>query len=181
MVNLSEFGQLLGISHTTVRKYIDLLNATFMIRVLLPFEVHLRKRLVKTPKIYIRDTGILHCLLNIRDLNSLFSNPCFGGSWETMVIENILNSLEFDKIGFYRTLNGAEIDLVVERNGKRFGIECKSSSNPTVSRGLYSSISDLGLEKVYVAAPVDYSYPLREDIQVMPVAELLIELKKQIA
>lgn len=176
-VNLSEFGQILGISHTMVRKYIELLTATFMVRILPPFEINTRKRLAKTPKIYIRDTGILHSLLHVRDLSSLFSNPCFGYSWETMVIENILSSSDYDKFGFYRTTNGAEIDLVLEKNNIRIGIECKSSTTPSVERGLYSGIEDLSLRKVYVVAPVDASYPLKENIQVVPAMNIIHELQ----
>jgi len=180
MVNLSEFGQLLGISHTTVRKYIDLLSATYMIRVLPPFENNIKKRLAKTPRMYIRDTGVLHNLLNIRDLNTLFSHPVFGVSWETMVIENILSTIDYDKAGFYRTMNGAEIDLVIERNGIRVGIECKSSLTPTVERGMYTCMEDLQLKEVFVAAPVSSSYFLKENIRVMPLQELLPELKRKL-
>jgi predicted AAA+ superfamily ATPase len=180
MVNLSEFGQLLGISHTTVRKYIDLLSATYMIRVLPPFENNIKKRLAKTPRMYIRDTGILHNLLNIRDLNTLFSHPVFGASWETMVIENILSTIDCDKAGFYRTMNGAEIDLVIERNGIRVGIECKSSLTPTVERGMYTCMEDLQLKEAFVAAPVSSSYFLKENIRVMPIQELLPELKRKL-
>lgn len=180
MVNLSEFGQLLGISHTTVRKYIDLLSATYMVRILPPFENNVKKRLAKTPRIYIRDSGILHSLLNIRDLNTLFSHPVLGASWETMVIENILGTIDCDKAGFYRTMNGAEIDLVIERNGVRVGIECKSSLTPSVERGIYSCMEDLHLNVAYVAAPVSSSYFLKENICVMPLNELLSELKRKL-
>lgn len=179
MVNLSEFGQLLGISHTTVRKYIDLLTATYMLRVLPPFESNVKKRLAKTPRIYIRDSGILHSLLNIRDLNTLFSHPVLGVSWETMVIENILGKIDCDKAGFYRTMNGAEIDLVIERNGIRVGIECKSSLTPSVERGLYTCMEDLQLKEAFVVAPVTSSYYLKENIRVMPLHELLPELRKK--
>lgn len=180
MVNLSEFGQLLGISHTTVRKYIDLLSATYMVRILPPFENNIKKRLAKTPKIYIRDSGILHSLLNIRDLNTLFSHPVLGASWETMVIENILGTIDCDKAGFYRTMNGAEIDLVIERNGIRVGIECKSSLTPSVERGIYTCMEDLQLNEAFVAAPVSSSYFLKENIRVMPLNELLSELKRKL-
>jgi predicted AAA+ superfamily ATPase len=177
-VNLSEFGQLLGISHTTIRKYIELLQATYMLRVLPPFENNLRKRLTKTPKIYISDTGILHSLLNIRDLNTLLGSPVLGASWETMVVENAIHLLDFDKIGFYRTSNGAEIDLVLERNGIRIGIECKASSTPTPERGIYTGISDLQLHHVFIVSPVDASYPLKENISVLPMQALLPALKE---
>lgn len=179
MVNLSEFGQLLGLSHTTIRKYIDLLAATYMLRILPPFENNVKKRLAKTPRIYIRDSGILHSLLNIRDLNTLFSHPVLGISWETMVIENVLGSIDCDKAGFYRTMNGAEIDLVIERNGIRVGIECKSSLTPSVEKGLYSCMEDLQLGEAFVVAPVSTSYFLKENIRVMPIHELLLELRKK--
>lgn len=180
MVNLSDFGQLLGISHTTVRKYIDLLLATYMIRTLPPFESNVKKRLAKTPRIYIRDSGILHSMLNIRDLNTLFSHPVLGVSWETMVIENILSTMDCDKAGFYRTMNGAEIDLVIERNGIRIGIECKTSLTPSVERGLYTCMEDLQLSEAFIAAPVSSSYYLKENIRVMPMHELLPELRRKL-
>jgi len=150
-----------------------------MIRVLPPFENNVKKRLAKTPRIYIRDSGVLHSLLNIRDLDTLFSHPVLGISWETMVLENILSSIECDKAGFYRTTNGAEIDLVIERNGIRVGIECKSSLTPSVEKGLYTCIEDLQLDGAFVVAPVSASYYLKENIRVMPLHELLPELRRK--
>jgi predicted AAA+ superfamily ATPase len=121
--NLSRLGHSLGVSHTSVRSYLDLLTDTYMLRILQPFDTNTGKRIVKTPKVYLRDTGILHALLNIRSLDDLLGHPVFGASWESMVIEQILVGWDGD-FGFYRTPAGAEIDLVLSKNGKSIAIEC---------------------------------------------------------
>lgn len=173
MINLSEFGQLLGISHTTVRKYLELLRSTYMIRLLPPFLLNEKKRLAKTPKVYITDTGLVHALLNIANLNSLLGNPVIGASWETVVVENVLQTAEPERYGYYRTSNGAEIDLVIEKQGVRIGIECKASTAPNPEKGLFSAMNDLALEHVFVVAPVDTAYPLKQKVSVAPLHEVL--------
>jgi predicted AAA+ superfamily ATPase len=173
--NLSKLGQSLGVSHTSIRSYIDLLRDTYMLRIVQPFMANTGKRVVKTPKVYLRDTGILHALLNIRSLEDLLGHPVFGASWETMVIEQILAQWE-GGFGFYRTPAGAEIDLILEKNGKLIAIECKASSVPKVGRGFYTALEELQIDQAIIVAPVDDKYPLKKDVWVMTLNNVLIEL-----
>ncbi|MCK5809280.1 ATP-binding protein, partial [bacterium] len=123
ILNSSKLGSSLGVSHTTLRKYIDLLSQTFMVRLLEPLEANVKKRLVKSPKIYIRDSGILHTLLDIENRNDLLGNPIFGNSWESFVVEQIITKFPDWKPTFYRTAAGSEMDLVLSRGNRRIGIE----------------------------------------------------------
>ncbi|MDP1623386.1 MAG: ATP-binding protein [Bacteroidales bacterium] len=173
--NLSRLGQSLGVSHTSVRSYIDLLTETYMLRILQPFKTNTGKRVVKTPKVYLRDTGTLHALLNIRSLEDLLGHPVFGASWETIVIEQLLVRWEGD-FGFYRTPAGAEIDLVLEKNGKLIAIECKASTVPTVGREFYSALEDLQIDAAIIVAPVGVKYPLKKGVWVMPLTDAIHEL-----
>jgi hypothetical protein len=179
LVNLSQIGGSLGVSHTTVRTYIDLLKETFMIRVLMPLEANLNKRLVKSPKIYLRDTGILHALLSIRRKEDLLGHYILGASWESLVIENILNGLPDQPAGFYRTAGGAEIDLIIQSGKRKIAIECKATAVPKPDRGFYQAMEDLNLNEGWIIAPVNMRYPLNEKIMVMPLAEAIIELKNE--
>ena len=130
LLNQSQFGSALGVSHTTVRKYLDILCRTFMIRLLPPYLPNLAKRLVKSQKIYVRDSGILHALLGISTYDDLLGHPVFGASWEGLVIENLLGELPDWSGFFYRTAAGAEIDLLLEKGRRRVAIECKVSAAP---------------------------------------------------
>jgi predicted AAA+ superfamily ATPase len=173
--NLSGLGQSLGVSHTSVRSYLDLLRDTYMVRILQPFQTNTGKRVVKTPKVYLRDTGILHALLNIRSFDDLLGNPVYGASWETMVIEQLLVNHDGD-FGFYRTPAGAEIDLVLEKNGRKTAIECKASTVPVVGRGFYTALHELQIERAFIVAPVKEKYPLKEGVWVMPLALAIEEV-----
>jgi predicted AAA+ superfamily ATPase len=173
--NLSRLGESLGVSHTSVRSYLDLLRDTYMLRILQPFHSNTGKRVVKTPKVYLRDTGILHALLNIRSLEELLGHPVFGASWETLVIEQLLAKWE-GEYGFYRTPAGAELELVLEKNGKLIAIECKASSVPNVGRGFYSLIEELKIDHAIIIAPITDKYPLKKDVWVMPLNDAIVEL-----
>ena len=173
--NLSRLGQSLGVSHTSVRSYLDLLRDTYMLRILQPFHANTGKRVVRTPKVYLRDSGILHALLNIRKLEDLLGHPVFGASWETMVIEQLLARWEGD-FGFYRTPAGAEIDLVLEKNGKLIAIECKASTAPNVGRGFYTALEDLQIDQAIIVAPVADKYPLKKGVFVMPLNNAIDEI-----
>jgi uncharacterized protein len=177
LVNLSQIGGSLGISHTTVRSYIDLLKETFMVRVLQPLEANLNKRLVKSPKIYLRDTGILHTLLSIKSKEDLLGHYILGASWESLVIENLLNCLPDQTVGFYRTAGGAELDLVIQSGKGRIAIECKASAVPKPERGFYQALEDLDISEAWIVAPVNMRYPLNEKVFVMSLAEAVKELK----
>jgi hypothetical protein len=129
-LNLSKLGESLGLTHPTIKRYIDLLEQTFIVRTLQPYETYVKKRLVKSPKVFIRDSGILHQLLAISTFNSLLGNPVFGASWEGLVLENIIvNMLSWDCF-FYRTATGDEIDLIIKKGNQIIAIECKASDAP---------------------------------------------------
>lgn len=179
LLNLSAIGSSLGITHHTARAYIDLLSKTFMLRVLSPFEANAKKRLVKSPKIYIRDSGLLHTLLGIREYEDLLAHPVFGGSWEGFVIENLLTCLPDWNPSFYRTSAGAEIDLVLERGKHRIAIECKASSSPTVTKGFWYALDDIQPDDVWIVAPVRDTYPFKEGVTVISLEELVQHLLKQ--
>lgn len=176
VLNASKLGTSLGISHTTVRSHLDLLSQTFMVRLLEPFEANLKKRLVKSPKVYLRDSGLLHSLLEIDDEGDLLAHPILGESWEGLVIENVIANLPGWQASFYRTSEGAEIDLILTRGQKRIAIECKAATAPTVSRGFWSALEDIQADEAWIVAPVDAAYPLRQGVMVSPLGELLARL-----
>jgi uncharacterized protein len=173
--NLSRLGNAMGVSHTSVRSYLDLLRDTYMLKILHPFNVNTGKRVVKTPKVYIRDTGILHALLNIKSYGDLMGHPVFGASWETLVVEQLLAGFD-GNFGFYRTPAGSEIDLVLESNGKRIAVECKVSTVPTPGRGFYNAIEEVKADMAVIVAPVAEKYPLKKGVWVMSLQEALEEL-----
>lgn len=175
-LNSSQLGSSLGVSHTTLRSYVDLLTETFMIRQLPPFEGNVGKRLVKSPRVYVRDSGILHSLLEIGSMEELFGHPVVGASWEGLVIENVLAALPRWTPSFYRTSHGAEIDLILSRGQRRIAIECKASSSPHVRRGFWTALEDTGADEAWVVAPVEEVYPLREGVRVAPLGALVREL-----
>lgn len=176
-LNSSQLGTALGVSHMTIRSYLDILTQTFMVRLLEPYAANTKKRLVKSPKIYLRDTGILHTLLQIDHLDDLLAHPGCGESWEGLVIENVIATLPRWQPSFYRTAAGAEIDLVLERGQRRLAIECKASTAPTVSRGFWSALEDLEIEEAWIVAPVTEPYPLRPGVTVAPLRVLLERLQ----
>ncbi len=175
LLNSSKLGASLGVSHTTARAYIELLAETFMVRLLEPFAANLKKRLVKSPKVYLRDSGILHALLEIEDGDDLLGHPICGPSWEGLVIENLILSLPRWRPSFYRTSNGAEIDLVLSRGRRRIAAECKASTAPTPSRGFHTAAAELQVDQAWILAPVDEAYPIGPRIKVGPLAAFLEE------
>jgi predicted AAA+ superfamily ATPase len=171
-LNASALGQSLGVSHTAARKYVDLLCSTFMLRLLPPFAANLKKRLVKAPKIYLRDSGLLHTLLGIDNFNELLGHPVFGASWEGFALEQVLAAFPSWKSGFYRTSDGTELDLVLGKGKKRIGFEFKASTAPVVTKGFWNSFAALDLDKAYVVAPVESGYPISNEVTVIAVEEI---------
>lgn len=169
VLNRSRIGESIGVSHTTVQTYLDIFSQTFMLRVLEPFHVNVKKRIIKSPKVYIRDSGILHTLLGIDNKNDLFGHPVFGSSWEGFSIENILPAYPAYSPYFYRTSSGVEIDLVLVKGAKRIAFEFKSSKSPAASRGLHQAMKDLAIERAYIIAPVEEAYPLQRNVMVSPI------------
>jgi hypothetical protein len=177
-LNQSSLGAALGISHTTIRSYLDLLAETFMIRLLPPLVPNLKKRLVKSPRIYLRDSGVLHTLLDIETEDDLLGHPVRGSSWEGMVIENVLGEFPDWRGSYYRSAAGAEIDLVLEKGRTRIGVECKLSTAPEVGKGFWSAFKDLGIGEAYIIAPVKENYPITKGIKVTPLNEFIKDLRK---
>jgi len=176
-LNASKLGDSLGVSSHTIKSYIDILEQTFLIRVLPPFESNLKKRLIKSPKIFIRDSGLLHALLDIDNYNDLLSNPIYGASFEGYVIENILSCLPRWRGFFYRTSNGAEIDLILQKGNTKIAIEIKSSATPNVSKTFYSIINEIKANKAFVIGQIENSYPLNNNVVATNLTLLLDELK----
>ncbi|MDZ4144274.1 MAG: ATP-binding protein [Burkholderiales bacterium] len=151
-----------GLSHTTVARYLDSLVDTMMLRRLEPHFVNVGKRLVKSPKVYVRDSGLLHALLNIPDVNSLIGHPQAGHSWEGLMVEQICAlAPKGADVGFYRTAAGAELDVVVDLGGKKCGFEIKFSSAPTVTKGFWQACQDVGVQHAYVVAPVQQGWSMK--------------------
>lgn len=173
LLNSSKLGASLGVTYQTVRRYIDLMEQTFIVRSLLPLEKNIKKRLVKSPKIYVRDSGLLHRLLQVDDFNSLMGNPIFGASWEGLVIENIISSLSDCNFFFYRSATGDELDLIIERGNRTIAVACKASSAPQVTKGFWRAIETVQPEKTYIVAPVSISYPFNQDVEVCSLSDFL--------
>lgn len=173
LFNSSKLGESLGITYQTVRRYIDLMEQTFILRSLPPFEKNIKKRLVKSPKIYVRDSGLLHRLLQVDDFNSLMGNPVFGSSWEGFVIENIISSLRDCSFSFYRSASGDELDLLIEKGNRMIAVECKASSAPQVTKGFWSAIETTKPDKTYIVAPVSVSYPFKQDVEVCGLSDFI--------
>jgi uncharacterized protein len=170
LFNASQIGQALGgMSHTTVGRYLDLFVDAMMIRRLEPCFVNLGKRLVKSPKVYVRDSGLLHALLNIQTFDELLGHPVVGHSWEGFVLEQIAGIMPpFADLNFYRTAAGTELDAVVTDGDRRIGYEIKFSQSPKPGKGFWNACEDLGVERAFIVAPVAQPYPIAENVQVIP-------------
>ncbi|MEA1937055.1 MAG: ATP-binding protein [Patescibacteria group bacterium] len=179
LINTQKIGESLGITYHTARNYIDIFEKGYVFRILQPLETNLKKRLIKSPKLYIRDSGVLHSLLEIDSFNNLLGYPFLGSSWEGFMIENILSELPEWKGYFYRTSSGSEINLILTKGGKKIAVEFKSSTAPVVSRGFYLALQDLKIEKAFIISPVVGTYQLKENIYVTNLEEFLEMMKKE--
>ncbi len=171
--NVAEAARTLGVGETTARRYIDLLQNLFMVRLLQPWYANLGKRQVKTPKVYIRDTGLLHYLSGIRTEQELLLHPRSGASWEGFVIEETIKATVPDEVYFWATHSGAELDLLLLKNGKRIGVECKRVDAPHLTPSMRTAVTDLNLSKLLVIYPGPHTYPLAENIHAIPLAHLV--------
>ena len=176
--NGSELGRAFGISHHAVRRYLDALAATFMVRVLKPLNANLGKRQVKAPKIYIRDSGLLHQLLQVETRSQLERHPKIGASWEGFVIENIILALAADphQCHFWATHAGAELDLIVQHRGRLRGFEVKRTTSPAVTRSMRSAMADLGLHSLDVLHAGEDTFPLARGIRAVAAGRLIDDL-----
>jgi predicted AAA+ superfamily ATPase len=170
--NAAEAARALEVGQSTARRYVDLLQDLFMVRQLQPWYVNLGKRQVKSPKIYLRDTGILHYLLGIHTEQELAIHPRNGASWEGYVIEEIIKAAKPDEIYFWATHSGAELDLLLLKDGKRIGVECKRMDAPRLTPSMRIAMQDLQLTSLLVFYPGPHPYSLGDKMRVVPLAYL---------
>jgi hypothetical protein len=170
--NAAEFARALGTAENTARRYLDILTGSYMIRVLPPWFENLKKRQVKAPKIYIRDSGLFHSLLQVSTLADLQGHPKIGASWEGFALEHLIHVFRTRDAYFWATHAGAELDLMVTITGKRYGFECQYTDAPRRTRSMHSAIEYLGLEHLWVIYPGDQKYALDDKITVIPLEEI---------
>lgn len=176
LLNASALSRSLGVSAPTVGRWLDHLVDALVVRRLEPWHANLGKRLVKSPKVYLRDAGLLHALLGVRDAEALSGHPAAGASWEGFVVEQVCARLPAGvPVWFYRTAAGAELDLVIEAGGRRIGVEAKLSSAPTVTRGFWQACEDLGVSVAWVVAPVREGWEIGDRVRVVSPLEMAVE------
>ncbi len=171
-VNYSSLGNSLGVSNTSVKNYIDILQSTFMVEIVPPHTTNTGKRLIKSPKIYINDSGILAALLGLKDFIQLAGHPVLGSLWEGTVLANLKGHFPGNDIRFYRTNHGSEIDFLIMLPKGFIAIECKASRAPALSKGTFSAINDLKPEFTFIVSPVEKGYSARKGIDVVSLDEL---------
>jgi hypothetical protein len=173
--NAAELARALAVNESTVRRYLDLLTGVFLVRQLPPWFENLGKRQVRAPKVYVRDSGLLHALLGIGCQRDLEHHPKVGASWEGYAVEEVLKALQPEEACFWATHNGAEIDLVLLRQGRRLGVECKRMDAPRLSPSMRIALTDLKLEALWVVYPGERRYRLEERVEVVPLADLVAQ------
>ena len=171
--NAAELARALAVNESTVRRYLDLMAGVFMIRQLPPWFENLGKRQVKSPKIYVRDSGLLHSLLGISSQQDLQNHPKVGASWEGYAVEEVLKSFRPDEAYYWATYNGAELDLLLFKNGRRIGIECKRADAPTLTASMKTALSDLKLDHLYVLYPGNKAYTLGRKVEAVPLEQFV--------
>lgn len=176
--NGSELGRAFGVSHHSVRRYLDALEGTYMIRALQPWQASIKKRQVKSPKVYFRDTGILHRYLNIATLHDLERHPKIGASWEGFVLESVIDALDLEgrECYFWATYAGAETDLVVQRGSELRGIEVKRSAAPSLTKSMQTALEELGLSRIDVIHAGEHSFSLARRIHAVPATRIYEDL-----
>ena len=170
--NGSEIAGALSVSQSSTRRYLDLLSDAFMVRQLQPYHVNIAKRQVKAPKIYVRDSGLLHQLLGIESEKALLSHPKVGTSWEGFIIESVLALVKPEEAFFWGTHQGAEIDLLLRKKGRMWGIECKRTDTPRITPSIRIALKELSLERIIVIYPGRTHFPITENVDAMPASFL---------
>ncbi len=176
--NSADPARALGVSEPTVRRYLDILTGVYMSRQLRPWHANIKKRQVRAPKIYIRDSGILHALLGLKVESDILSYPRCGASWEGYIIEEVIKSVEPDDVYFWATHNGAEIDLVFIKDGRMYGVECKRADAPALTPSMKIALEDLKLERIAVVYPGKQRYSLNKQVVVAPLESVAGGMKE---
>ncbi len=176
--NGAELSRAFGVSHTTVRRYLDVMESTFMLRCLKPWAANISKRQVKSPKVYYRDSGLLHVMLGIASPEELRNHPKVGASWEGFMIENVLQALQVEDYDsyFWATNRGAEIDLLIQQGGRLRGFEVKRSSAPAITRSMRIALNDLELSQIDLIYPGEKTFPLSDRIRAVSANRILQDL-----
>ena len=170
--NAAEAGAAMGVTAKTVNRYLDALEQTFMVRRVLPWYENTGKRIVKSPKIYFRDSGLFHALQRIHTARDLQHHPKYGASWEGFVMEEIASMLKLQDFYFYNVHSGTELDMFFLRKGKRIGVEIKRQDAPGMTKSMHVALADLGLDKLYVVYPGSRRYQLEKRVECIPFAEI---------
>lgn len=171
-IDYTHLGRSLGVSSVTVKNYVDLLESTFMVKVVLPYVSNMGKRLVKAPKVYISDSGITATLLGLKSFEMMAGHSSFGAIWEQIVLSNLKGLFPGASFYYYRTGNGAEMDFVMRKDNRVWAFECKASLSPSLSKGTYYAIEDIAPEHTFVVAPVKKGWPVKRGINVISLDEL---------
>jgi predicted AAA+ superfamily ATPase len=173
ILNAAELGASLDLTGPAVRARLEFLSSALLVRLLPSWEGNLKKRLIKAPKLYLRDTGLCHALLGIESVDDLLGHPGFGASWEAWCVEALCSSMPGWKASFYRSSGGAELDLILERGRRRLAFEFKASSAPSAGKGLYSAMADLEPEHCFVVGFIEGSYPLARNVSACGLRECI--------
>jgi hypothetical protein len=171
--NGSELARALAINESTVRRYLDLLSGVFMLRQLPPWFENIGKRQVKAPKVYVRDSGLLHVLLGVSNRSDLENHPKVGASWEGYAVEEVLKAVRPDEAYYWATYQGAELDLLMFKRGRRIGVECKRVDAPTMTASMRIALVDLKLDELKIVYPGERRYSLSSQVEVVPLAEMV--------
>jgi uncharacterized protein len=171
--NAAELARALAVNEPAVRRYLDLLTGVFMVRQLQPWYENIGKRQVKAPKVYVRDSGLLHSLLGIPSQRDLEGHPKVGASWEGYAVEEIIKAIKPDEAYYWATYHGAELDLLLFKNGRRIGVECKRADAPTLTPSMKTALIDLKLDELHVVYPGDRQYSLGDKVDVVPLAKFV--------
>jgi hypothetical protein len=177
-VNYSALGNSLGVSNTTIKNYIDILQSTFMVDIVPPHIVNTGKRIIKSAKVYLNDSGITAALLGLKDFHQIAGHPVFGSLWEGVVLATLRGHFPRADVRFYRTSHGAEIDFLIVLPKALIAVECKASKAPVLSRGAYTAIDDLKPDCTLIVSPVEEGYPSRKGIDVVSLEGMVEGIRK---
>jgi predicted AAA+ superfamily ATPase len=177
--NYTGLASSLGVSDKTVRGYVDLLTSTYMTESVPSYYSNLGKRMRKAPKVYVADSGLVCALLGLRSYEDILGHPGFGALWEQVVLSNLRGVCPSAEVCHYRTMGGAEIDFVVTLGSKIFGVECKASLNPVLTKGNHFALEDIAPQRTFVVSPVNERWPMSDGIDVIPLSKLSAMLESE--